>query len=479
MAMKTIITPECRTPPSQWQKLHKIDPDEFKTTSITSNGCNRPLDTGEVATASLNASIHSGQLEISETNWRRWRVTDIEDDDHEYRTWSIERDHQPKHIQWTEWPYPWMPQYWKPKAESRDYSQVSTVTTTILLFERSALIPVCMYTYSSSNLEEAHMQKHSTANLRILIPMEEDLARMQCTYRGDTIQIKQSYRHECLHNWSALMKTLNDWSSHTVTNISTSEVHVCRWHPTIEGHWGWEGFPPFKRTYSGDTLRSVKCICCQWPKQFRRPTTMTTMTRMTSEHKDYGQSRWQSANQAPTTLRHSASKSYWRHRHYWWLWTKMLSQSLCGTETTDSTHRGREIQIPDRNGKMQCVRVIIDCGATTIFLTPRLLKWLGISHQAALVTTLAMTGGVMQHAKDTWKTRITVQYFDYLAPVDRSDVLVVPMRAYDLVLGLSWFPKHNPDIDWARSTPCDHRVRVARRNDTDDYGSGIEGLTNW
>jgi len=28
-------------------------------------------------------------------------------------------------------------------------------------------------------------------------------------------------------------------------------------------------------------------------------------------------------------------------------------------------------------------------------------KWLGISHQAALITTLAMTGGVMQHAKDT------------------------------------------------------------------------------
>jgi hypothetical protein len=55
-----------------------------------------------------------------------------------------------------------------PSQHSYDY---------ILLFERSAPIPVCVYTYSSSNLEEAHLQKHSTANLRLLIPTEEDLAR--------------------------------------------------------------------------------------------------------------------------------------------------------------------------------------------------------------------------------------------------------------------------------------------------------------
>jgi len=38
---------------------------------------------------------------------------------------------------------------------------------------------------------------------------------------------------------------------------------------------------------------------------------------------------------------------------------------------------------------------------------------------------------------------------DYVAPVDETDVLVVPMRVYDLVLGLPWFQKRNPDIDWA------------------------------
>jgi len=78
--------PDCRTPPSQRQKSHTIDQDVFKTTSITSTGYNQPPDTGEVTTAPLNASIHGGNLESSVSNWRTRRVTDIEDDDHEYRT---------------------------------------------------------------------------------------------------------------------------------------------------------------------------------------------------------------------------------------------------------------------------------------------------------------------------------------------------------------------------------------------------------
>jgi len=75
--------------------------------------------------------------------------------------------------------------------------------------------------------------------------------------------------------------------------------------------------------------------------------------------------------------------------------------------------------------------------------------------------------------------RITVQYLDYLAHIDKSDVLVMPTRAFDLIRGLLWFHKQNLDIDWARLTPCDHRVRVERRNNTDDYHSGIQGFRSW
>jgi len=93
--------PDCRTPPSQRQISHTIDPDVFKTTSITSNGYNRPPDTWKVATAPLNASIHGRNLESSESNWHTRRINNIEDEDHEYKHSykSIEHDQQPKHLQ--------------------------------------------------------------------------------------------------------------------------------------------------------------------------------------------------------------------------------------------------------------------------------------------------------------------------------------------------------------------------------------------
>jgi hypothetical protein len=147
---------------------------------------------------------------------------------------------------------------------------------------------------------------------------------------------------------------------------------------------------------------------------------------------------------------------------------RMLSQYLCGSEIPDSAHIVHEVQIRDRNGEMQRVQALIDCGATSICMAPRLLKRLGISHEAAHITTLGLIGRVIQQAKDSRKMRITVQYLDSLAPVDESDVLVVPMRAYDLVLGLPWSQKINPDIDWA------HRRLTSLRSPS---ASGVKEMT--
>jgi len=128
---------------------------------------------------------------------------------------------------------------------------------------------------------------------------------------------------------------------------------------------------------------------------------------------------------------------------------QMLSQYLCGTETRDSARIIHEIQIRDTHGEMQRLRALIDCGATSIFMAPTLLKKLGISHEVAHITTLGLGEQIMQHAKDSQKTTITVQYMEHLAPVTEPEVLVVPMRAYDLVLGLPWFRARNPEIDWS------------------------------
>jgi hypothetical protein len=53
----------------------------------------------------------------------------------------------------------------------------------------------------------------------------------------------------------------------------------------------------------------------------------------------------------------------------------------------------------------------------------------------------------MEHTRDSRKTTISAQYFDHLSRVDEPDVLVVPIKAYDLVLGLPWFRARNQEID--------------------------------
>jgi hypothetical protein len=117
----------------------------------------------------------------------------------------------------------------------------------------------------------------------------------------------------------------------------------------------------------------------------------------------------------------------------------MFSQYLCSTETPDSAHIIQKVEIRDRHGDMQRVRALIDCSATSIFMAPRLLRKLGLPHEAAHITTLGLIGHVMEHARESRKTIISAQYFDHLAPVDQPEVPVVPIKAYDLVLGLPWF----------------------------------------
>jgi len=96
---------------------------------------------------------------------------------------------------------------------------------------------------------------------------------------------------------------------------------------------------------------------------------------------------------------------------------------------------------------MQHVRALIDCGVTSIVMAPRLRKRLGLAEEPAYVTTLGLHGQVMAHVSDSRKTEFMVQYMEHLSPVQEAEVLVVPMGAYDLVLGLPWFQSRKPDVN--------------------------------
>jgi len=105
-----------------------------------------------------------------------------------------------------EWSYPWMPQYWKLEVKSRDDFWFGTVTTSFLPIEQSAPISVCMYTHSSSILEEAHLHKHFTHTYRYT-------ARAKNTYSGESVY---------------------EWSTHTAMNVCLNEELLRRRHPTID-----------------------------------------------------------------------------------------------------------------------------------------------------------------------------------------------------------------------------------------------------
>jgi len=96
---------------------------------------------------------------------------------------------------------------------------------------------------------------------------------------------------------------------------------------------------------------------------------------------------------------------------------------------------------------MHPVKAIIDSSATRIFISPSLLKKLELPHEPAFTSTQGLNDQVMMFARKSRKASLLVEYFEHLKPVDKSEVSVVPMKPYHLVLGLPWFKARNPEIE--------------------------------
>jgi len=128
----------------------------------------------------------------------------------------------------------------------------------------------------------------------------------------------------------------------------------------------------------------------------------------------------------------------------------MSSQYLCGTARPDSANSIHEVLVRNIHGNMQRSKALIDSGATRIFISPSLLRKLELLHKPAFTSTQGLNGEVMMSVSESQKVSLLVQYFEHLKPVDELEVLVVPMKAYDLVLRLPWFKARNPEIDWTK-----------------------------
>jgi len=71
---------------------------------------------------------------------------------------------------------------------------------------------------------------------------------------------------------------------------------------------------------------------------------------------------------------------------------------------------------------MQQVKALIDCGVTSIFISPSVLRKLELPHEPAFTSTQGPNGQVMVSAKESRKASLLVQYFEHLKPVDESEI---------------------------------------------------------
>jgi hypothetical protein len=114
---------------------------------------------------------------------------------------------------------------------------------------------------------------------------------------------------------------------------------------------------------------------------------------------------------------------------------------------------------------MQRVKTLLDGGARSIIISPNLLWKPELPHEPAVTSTQGPNGQVMMSAKEIRNASHLVQYLKHLKPVDESEDLVIPIKAYDLVLDLPWFRATNPEIDWTTG-----RVTAVRTTNVPQWG---------
>jgi len=166
----------------------------------------------------------------------------------------------------------------------------------------------------------------------------------------------------------------------------------------------WEVFPQWKRTYSGYTSPSVKCI--------------------------HGRD-----------LHISTDRLWW----LWWLWWLLRAQLFWTIEVHLPTvsHTVHELCVRDVHGERQCIRALIDCGAISLFMAPRLLRQLG---QPSELATLGLDTQMWCRRKIVGKQQSCVCLYVLM-------ILYSLWLEYDMLPASSWHPDSVGDLVCHQNRP--------------------------
>ena len=129
--------------------------------------------------------------------------------------------------------------------------------------------------------------------------------------------------------------------------------------------------------------------------------------------------------------------------------SRFSSQYLCGTERKSSTHVTliARAAAPGKDHGNREISVLLDCGASSNFISPELARDLGCTLRRAYTTTYGLDGNILSDAFSSRRTAISLEH-EHAEHAYNIDALVVPLTAYQLVLGMPWFRAQNPVIDW-------------------------------
>lgn len=130
--------------------------------------------------------------------------------------------------------------------------------------------------------------------------------------------------------------------------------------------------------------------------------------------------------------------------------SRFSSQYLCGTKRQDSSHitlTARVASPGTGSHRSRDITVLLDCGASANFISPELAQALGCKLRRAYTTTYGLDGNILSDAFSSRRTAIALEHAQATHAYE-IDALVVPLTAYQLVLGMPWFRAQQPAIDW-------------------------------
>jgi hypothetical protein len=134
--------------------------------------------------------------------------------------------------------------------------------------------------------------------------------------------------------------------------------------------------------------------------------------------------------------------------------SRVSSQYLCGTERQDSSHIPLTARVASPaawpgtgSHSSRDITVLLDCGARANFISPELGKALGCKLRRAYTTTYGLDGNILSDAFSSRSTAIALEHAQATHAYE-VDALVVPLTAYQLVLGMPWLRAQQPAIDW-------------------------------